>query len=91
MVFCTQASKDVKSSNIGRSLKENLPLIKAGGRLIRNLSSEDISGQGSLDLRAALVSITTCSSYCYYLTEIFEETPIKHKFLCPFLQLSLRC
>jgi hypothetical protein len=44
MVFGIQASKDVKLSNISRSLKEAIPLIKTEDRLSRNLASEDISG-----------------------------------------------
>ena len=44
MIYGIQASKDVKLSNIGRSLKEDIPLIKTEDRLSRNLSSEDISG-----------------------------------------------
>ena len=43
MVFGIQASKDVKLSNISRSLKEAIPLIKTEDRLSRNLASEDIS------------------------------------------------
>ena len=44
MVYGIQASKDVKLSNIGRSLKEAIPLIKTEDRLSRNLASDDISG-----------------------------------------------
>lgn len=44
MIFGIQASKDVKLSNIGRSLKEDIPLIKTEDRLSRNLASDDISG-----------------------------------------------
>ena len=43
MVFGIQASKDVKLSNISRSLKEEIPLIKTEDRLSRNLASEDMS------------------------------------------------
>ena len=43
MVFGIQSSKDVKLSNIGRSLKEDIPLIKTEDSLSRNLSSEDIT------------------------------------------------
>lgn len=44
MIYGIQASKDVKLSNISRSLKENIPLIKTEDRLSRNLASDDISG-----------------------------------------------
>jgi len=37
LVFCIQASKNVKLSNIVRSLKENISLIKTEDRLSRNL------------------------------------------------------
>ncbi len=43
MIYGIQASKDVKLSNIGRSLQESIPLIKTEDRLSRNLASEDIS------------------------------------------------
>lgn len=43
MIYGIQASKDVKLSNICRSLKEDIPLIKTEDRLSRNLASEDIS------------------------------------------------
>jgi hypothetical protein len=43
MLFGIQASKDVKLSNIVRSLQEDIPLIKTEDRLSRNLSSEDFS------------------------------------------------
>lgn len=44
MVYGIQASKDVKLSNICRSLNEPIPLIKTEDRLSRNLSKEDFSG-----------------------------------------------
>ena len=44
MIYGIQASKDVKLSNICRSLKEDIPLIKTEDRLSRNLGSDDISG-----------------------------------------------
>jgi hypothetical protein len=43
MVYGIQASKDVKLSNIGRSLQEDIPLIKTEYRLSRNLSAEDMT------------------------------------------------
>lgn len=44
MVYRIQASKDVKLSNIGRSLKGGIPLIKTEDRLSRILEADDISG-----------------------------------------------
>ena len=43
MLYGIQASKDVKISNISRSLNELIPLIKTENRLCRNLSSVDFS------------------------------------------------
>ena len=37
MLFGIQASQDVKLSNIARSLKDEIPLIKTEDRLARNL------------------------------------------------------
>lgn len=45
MIYGIQASKDVKLSNISRSLNEDIPLIKTEDRLSRNLASRDISQQ----------------------------------------------
>jgi hypothetical protein len=43
MIYGIQASKDVKLSNISRSLMEPIPLIKTEDRLSRNLSDEDLT------------------------------------------------
>lgn len=43
MIYGIQASKDVKLSNIGRSLQESIPLIKTEDRLSRNLADEDFT------------------------------------------------
>jgi len=43
MLHGIQASKDIKLSNIGRSLQEDIELIKTEDRLSRNLSKEDFS------------------------------------------------
>ena len=40
MLYGIQASKDVKLSNISRTLKEDQPLIKTEDRLSRNLDEE---------------------------------------------------
>ena len=39
MLFGIQSSQDVKLSNIGRSLQEEIPLIRTEKRLWRNLKS----------------------------------------------------
>lgn len=43
MLFGIQASKDVKLSNISRSLNEPIELIKTEDRLSRNLAKEDLT------------------------------------------------
>ena len=43
MLYGIQASKDVKLSNISRSLQESIPLIKTENRLSRNMEDEDFS------------------------------------------------
>ena len=43
MLYGIQASKDVKLSNISRSLNESIELIKTEDRLSRNLASEDLT------------------------------------------------
>jgi hypothetical protein len=43
MLYGIQASKDVKLSNISRTLKEDQPLINIEDRLSRNLDDEDFT------------------------------------------------
>ena len=43
LIYGIQASKDVKLSNIARSLQEDIPLIKTEDRLSRNLADEDFT------------------------------------------------
>ncbi len=43
VIYGIQASKDVKLSNISRSLKEDIPLIKTEDRLSRNLDDIDFT------------------------------------------------
>lgn len=43
ILYGIQASKDVKLSNIARTLKEDQPLIKTEDRLSRNLDDEDFT------------------------------------------------
>lgn len=43
MIYGIQSSKDVKLSNISRSLREDIALIKTENRLSRNLSGSDLS------------------------------------------------
>ncbi len=43
LIYGIQASKDVKLSNIGRALQEDIALIKTEDRLSRNLDDEDFT------------------------------------------------
>ena len=43
MVYGIQAAKDIKLSNITRSLNEPIPLIKTEDRLSRNLDDRDFT------------------------------------------------
>src|SRR3982750_2466773 len=45
MLFGIQASQDVKLSNIARSLKEEIPLIKTEDRLSRNLKARALEAE----------------------------------------------
>src|SRR3990170_8774714 len=59
MLYGIQASKDVKLSNIARTLKEEQPLIKTEDRLSRNLDDEDFTdGINEQILRLAASKVT---------------------------------
>lgn len=45
MLYGIQASKDVKLSNIARSLNEEIPLVKTENRLSRNIGRRDLTEQ----------------------------------------------
>ena len=50
MLFGIQASQDVKLSNIGRSLQEDIPLIRTEKRLSRNLKNTELEKELTLQL-----------------------------------------
>ena len=50
MLFGIQSSQDVKLSNIGRSLQEEIPLIRTEKRLSRNLKSAELEKELTLQL-----------------------------------------
>jgi len=52
MLFGVQASQDVKLSNIARSLKEEINLIKTENRLSRNLEAAELESHLSGRLAA---------------------------------------
>lgn len=43
MIYGIQASKDVKLASIGRTLDEDIALIKTVGRLSRQITSKDLT------------------------------------------------
>lgn len=59
MLYGIQASRDVKLSNIARTLKEDQKLIKTEDRLSRDLDDEDFTeGINNEILRVAALKIT---------------------------------
>ncbi len=69
VIYGIQASKDVKLSNIARSLGETIPLIKTEWRLSRNAAKSDFTDL----LNARLISLgknrITDNTVLYELTE----------------------
>ena len=53
MLYGVQASKDVRLSNIARSLNDEIPLIKTETRLSRKLGRKDLTGSVDEKLVAA--------------------------------------
>ena len=82
MLFGIQASQDVKLSNIARSLKEEIPLIKTETRLSRNLKaveretelSEQLAQMGSQRVNADTV-------LCLDLSDVRKEYARKMEYL----------
>ena len=54
MIYGIQAAKDIKLSNITRSLNEPIPLIKTEDRLSRNLEDQDFTDRINVRTRARL-------------------------------------
>ena len=82
MLFGIQASQDVKLSNIGRSLQEDIPLIKTEHRLCRNLHAEELETY----LRAGLLRlgsrrVETNTVLCLDLSDVRKEHAKKMEFL----------
>lgn len=74
MLFGIQASQDVKLSNIARSLKEEIPLIKTEDRLSRNLKAQELEGHLSERL-ASLGSrrVEANTVLCLDLSDVRKE------------------
>jgi len=74
MLFGIQASQDVKLSNIARSLKEEIPLIKTEGRLSRNLKAIELEAEVTSQLaRMASQRVEANTVLCLDLSDIRKE------------------
>lgn len=74
MLFGIQASQDVKLSNIGRSLKEEIPLNKTEDRLSRNLQAEELEIELPQQLaKMASQRVATNTVLCLDLSDIRKE------------------
>src|SRR5258708_6066910 len=77
-----QARQDVKLSNIGRSLQEEIPLLKTEDRLSRNLQAEELEThlrQGLLRLGSRRVETNTV--LCLDLSDVRKQYARKMEFL----------
>lgn len=74
MLFGIQASQDVKLSSIGRSLKEEIALIKTEDRLSRNLKAAELEAKLTVQL-AALAGrrVEANTVLCLDLSDIRKE------------------
>jgi hypothetical protein len=82
MLFGIQASQDVKLSNIARSLKEEIPLIKTEDRLSRNLRAVELEAELTPQLaKIASQRITADTVLCLDLSDIRKEYAKKMEYL----------
>jgi hypothetical protein len=82
MLFGIQASQDVKLSNIARSLKEEIPLIKTEDRLSRNLKAAELEAELAPQLAAmAGRRVETNTVLCLDLSDIRKEYARKMEYL----------
>jgi hypothetical protein len=82
MLFGIQASQDVKLSNIARSLKEEIPLIKTEDRLSRNLRAVELEAELTGQLaKMASQRITADTVLCLDLSDIRKEYAKKMEYL----------
>ena len=74
MLFGIQASQDVKLSNIARSLKEDIPLIKTEDRLSRNLKTAELETELTSQLaKMASRRVDANTVLCLDLSDIRKE------------------
>jgi hypothetical protein len=82
MLFGIQASQEVKLSNIARSLKEEIPLIKTEDRLSRNLRAVELQTELTPQLaKIASQRITAGTVLCPDLSDIRKEYARKMEYL----------
>ncbi len=82
MLFGIQASQDVKLSNIARSLKEEISLIKAEDRLSRNLGAGELEAELTPQLaKMASQRITADTVLCLDLSDVRKEYAQKMEYL----------
>ena len=82
MLFGIQASQDVKLSNIARSLKEEIPLIKTEDRLSRNLRAIELEVELTPQLaKMASQRITADTVLCLDLSDLRKEYAKKMEYL----------
>ena len=84
MLFGIQASQDVKLSNIARSLKEEIPLIKVEDRLSRNLKAVALEAElGPQLVKMASQRVSANTVLCLDLSDIRKEYAKKMEYLAP--------
>jgi len=84
MLFGIQASQDVKLSNIARSLKEEIPLIKTEDRLSRNLKAGELEAELTPQLvQLASQRVGANTVLCLDLSDIRKEYAQKMEYLAP--------
>jgi hypothetical protein len=82
MLFGIQASQDVKLSNIARSLKEEIPLIKTEDRLSRNLKARALEAELAPQLaKMASPRVGANTVLCLDLSDIRKEYAQKMEYL----------
>lgn len=84
MLFGIQASQDVKLSNIARSLKEEITLIKTEDRLSRNLKAVELEAELTPQLaKMASQRVAANTVLCLDLSDIRKEYAKKMEYLAP--------
>ena len=84
VLFGIQASQDVKLSNIARSLKEEIPLIKTEDRLSRNLKAVELEAELTPQLvKMGSQRVVTNTVLCLDLSDIRKEYAKKMEYLAP--------